>query len=168
MHYGKRAGNGKRGFKRAATLLSKDMRRVGESRGFAVSRVLTHWEEIVGADIARMARPVEVSYARKGFGATLTLLVGGAVAPMIEMQKAKILEKVNACYGHAAIARIRLTQTAAAGFAEPQAPFTPAPNPVRESAIRQEVATLSQGVTDEGLKTALETLGRNVLTRAQR
>ena len=59
-----------KGFKRTATLLGDRIRKAGESRGFAVSRVLTHWAEIVGSDLAQMCRPVEVSYGRGGFGAT--------------------------------------------------------------------------------------------------
>ena len=92
-----------------------------ETRGFAVSRVLTRWAEIAGEDIAAIARPVEVSYGRQGFGATLTVLTTGAQAPMLEMQKEVLRERVNAAYGYNAIARIRLTQTAPPGFAEGQA-----------------------------------------------
>ena len=44
-----------RGFTRTATVLSEQLRRAGESRGFAVSRVLTHWAEIAGPEIAAIA-----------------------------------------------------------------------------------------------------------------
>ena len=99
-----------RGFKRTSAVLDAQIRRTGESRGFAVSRVLTHWAEIVGEDIAGIARPVEVSYGRSGFGATLTVLTTGAQAPMLEMQKEKLRAKVNAAYGYNAISRVHLTQ----------------------------------------------------------
>jgi len=79
-----------RGFKRTASVLSDQIRRAGESRGFAVSRLLTHWAEIAGADIAGIARPVNISYGRGGMGATLTVLTTGPQAPMLEMQKDKI------------------------------------------------------------------------------
>ncbi len=75
-----------KGFKLTATLLTDRIRLAGETRGFAVSRVLTGWPEIVGDDIAAIARPVNVSYGRGGFGATLTVLTTGAQAPMLEMQ----------------------------------------------------------------------------------
>lgn len=158
----------KRGFERTASLVSSQIRSAGESRGFAVSRLLTHWEEVVGADIARAARPVKVGYGHKGFGATLTVLVPGALAPMIEMQKKTILDKVNACYGYAAISRIHLTQTAPTGFAEPQAAFDPAPaDRPKSPQIQKAVADMSRGVTDEGLRAALEMLGQNVLTKTK-
>jgi hypothetical protein len=151
-----------RGPERAGALLASRIRAAGESRGFAVSRLLTHWAEIAGEDLARVTEPVEVSYG-KGFGATLTLLVPGAHAPMIEMQKERLREKVNACYGYNAISRIRITQTARSGFAEPQAAFaheTPAPSPEVAEAAHRTV----DGVADDTLRAALEALGRNILS----
>lgn len=44
------------GFAQTGGLLKGDIRRASESRGFAQSRVLTHWEEIAGADIAAISR----------------------------------------------------------------------------------------------------------------
>ena len=158
----------KRGFERAASLVAPRVRAAGETRGFAVSRLLTHWDEIVGADLAPMARPVEVAYG-KGFGATLTILVKGAQAPLVEMQKEAIRERVNACYGYAAIQRIRLTQTAPRGFAEDPEPFRPAP---KERPIRPEAQAAARdvaaGVGDNSLRDALERLGANVLSQSKR
>lgn len=158
-----------RGFARAAKLVESRVRDAGASRGFAVTRLLTHWSEIAGQDIAAIARPVEVSYGRGGMGATLSLLTTGAQAPMLEMQKERLREKVNAAYGYAAIARIRITQTAPTGFAEGQADFTPAPRkqrphkPAKEQVVRAAHAV--EGVENKALKAALETLGANILAR---
>ena len=161
-----------KGFKRTSQLLKDRIRRASESRGFAVSRVLTHWEEVAGPDIAAIARPVDVSYGRQGFGATLTVLTTGANAPILEMQKEKLREKVNAVYGYNAISRIRLTQTAPTGFADGQASFdhrpkvdTPrAPDP----ASQRTASALAAAVDDEALRAALESLGGNVLSKAKR
>ncbi|WP_299664345.1 DUF721 domain-containing protein [uncultured Ruegeria sp.] len=160
-----------RGFKRTATLLNERIRQAGESRGFAVSRLLTHWAEIVGQDIAAIARPVNVGYAKGGFGATLTVLTTGPQAPMLEMQKEQLRDKVNAVYGYNAINRIRITQTAPTGFAEGQASFDHKPKPAKP-AIAPELAAeadkVSRAVHDEDLRAALERLGRNVLSRQKR
>jgi len=158
-----------RGFERTASLLVPRIRKAGETRGFAVTRLLTHWDEIAGPDVARIARPVEVNYGRQGgFGATLVLLTTGANAPMLEMQKEKIREKVNATYGYAAISRIRLTQTAPTGFAEGQAQFT-RPTAKAPAAPDPEIVThareVAEGVHDENLRAALESLAQNVLSR---
>lgn len=158
-----------RGFESAAGLVKDRIRTAGESRGFAVSRLLTHWAEVVGEDLAAQTRPVKIGYAKGGFGATLTLLVPGAAAPLVQMQLPKIREKVNACYGYNAISRVMLTQTAPIGFAEGQAEFTPAPKappPAPDPTIRARAAETAQGLTDPGLRAALETLAANILSRS--
>lgn len=158
-----------RGFEPAAGLLQDRIRKAGETRGFAVSRLLTHWAEIVGADTATCTRPVKMGYGREGMGATLTLLTAGPMAPMIEMQKDTIRARVNACYGYNAVSRVMIVQTAPAGFAEGQTPFDAAPK--KTSARPPDPAVLSAahdhavGVADDGLRQALEQLARNVLSR---
>ncbi|MBL4767148.1 MAG: DUF721 domain-containing protein [Rhodobacteraceae bacterium] len=157
-----------RGFKRTATLLGDRIRHVGENRGFAVSRLLTHWAEIAGPDIAAIARPVNVGYARGGFGATLTVLTTGAQAPMLEMQKEQLRTKVNAVYGYNAISRVRITQTAPTGFAEGQALFEPqkpaAAKPLDKQLLSKAAAAASP-IQDDELRNALEHLGRNILSK---
>ena len=159
-----------RGFEAASSLVSDRIRSAGEKRGFAVARLLTHWADIAGEDLARITRPVKVGYARDGFGATLTLLTTSAQAPMVQMQLPKLRERVNACYGYAAISRISLTQTAPTGFAEGQAEFTHTPAkapPPPDPAIVSRAAALADGVHDEGLRSALESLTRNFLIRTK-
>lgn len=156
-----------RGFEPAVGLMKDQIRSAGESRGFAVARLLTHWPEIAGEDLSKCTRPVKVGYSREGFGATLTLLVTGAVAPLVEMQKEKLREKVNAVYGYAAISRIILTQTAASGFAEGQAQFTAAPKakPAPDPAVLAKASEVAAPVHDPELRAALEAMAQNILTR---
>lgn len=156
-----------RGFSRAATLLQPRIRTASEERGFAVTRLLTHWPEVVGEATAQIASPVNVSYGKNGMGATLTLLTTGAQAPMLEMQKEQIREKVNACYGYRAISRVRITQTAPTGFAEGRVAFAPAPkaNRTPDPAVQEAAQALSGGIENADLRTALAALGANVLSK---
>ena len=165
--YQRRRHNGR--FERASGLLQGRIRAASEKRGFAVSRLLTHWAEIVGDDIAKMARPVDVKYGRQGLGATLTVLTTGANAPLLEMQKEKLRERVNACYGYTAISRIRLTQTAPTGFAEGQAQFTAAPKkkPEKDPKIKILAKDAVSPIVDDSLRAALAALGENVLSRSK-
>ncbi|WP_424987449.1 DUF721 domain-containing protein [Microbulbifer sp. S227A] len=159
-----------RGFKRTASVLSDRIRKAGESRGFAVSRLLTHWADIAGPDVARIARPVNVTYGRGGFGATLTLLTTGAQAPMLEMQKESLRAKVNAVYGYNAISRVRITQTAATGFAEGQAQFEKHQAASETTLAPEILASASQAaspIENDDLRQALERLGRNVLSKSK-
>ncbi|MEL7114467.1 MAG: DUF721 domain-containing protein [Pseudomonadota bacterium] len=160
-------GRRKRGFERASGLLQTRIRQAGEARGFAVTRLLTHWAEIAGEELSRIARPVNVSYGKGGFGATLTLLTTGAQAPMVQMQTEKLKERVNACYGYSAIRHIRITQTAPTGFAEGQVAFQPAPKADASvsAAAQAQAEKAAAPVGDSDLRRALETLGANVLSR---
>ncbi|MEZ5776886.1 MAG: DUF721 domain-containing protein [Paracoccaceae bacterium] len=158
----------RRGFEPAAGLLKDRIRAAGEKRGFAVSRLLTHWAEVVGDEVAAIAQPIKVGYGREGFGATLTLLTTGAAAPVLQMQLPRIREKVNACYGYNAISRVVVTQTAPTGFAEGQVAFSPpAPMPAKpiDPALIQRAVSLSGDIHDQSLRKALEALAEKVLSR---
>ena len=166
-----RRASGKR-FQRTSSLLEGRIRSASESRGFTQSRLLTHWAEIAGPEFAQSSRPVEVTYARGGMGATLVLLTTGAQAPMLEMQKEKLRDRVNATYGYNAISRIRITQTAPVGFAEGQVEFTHAPKPkkvqTQDPAVQRKAESFAKTVEDEGLRRALAQLGENILNRSNR
>lgn len=159
------------GFARASALVEPRIRAASEQRGFAVSRVLTHWAEVVGADLAALCRPVGISYARGGMGATLTLLTTGAQAPMLDMSRLRILERVNAAYGHRAVSHIRITQTAAYGMAEGAAAFAHAPARDRptpaapDPCVQRAAEQVAEGVADTELRLALAALAANVLSR---
>ncbi len=159
------------GFKRTSTLLQKRIRTASQSRGFAQSRLLTNWPEIVGDDIAAIARPVKVSYAKHGLGATLTVLTTGAQAPMLEMQKEKLRQKVNTVYGYNAISRITITQTAPTGFSEGQANFEHNEKPKTKTApdpeSKAKAEALAARVGDMSLRAALEVLGQNILSKSK-
>ena len=149
--------SGRRGFKRAGALVEPQIRKAGESRGFAVSRLLTHWAEIVGSDLAGLCRPVRAAYGRGSFGATLTVLVSGAAAPIVQARLPELRERVNACYGYTAISRIRITQTAPEGFGETPAPFrTPLETPRKEHAPIAPDAV--ETVRDPDLRAALSSM----------
>ncbi|MEM8979512.1 MAG: DciA family protein [Pseudomonadota bacterium] len=157
-----------RGFKTASALVQSRVRGASETRGFSQSRVLTHWEEIVGTDLAAMAVPLKVAHGRQ-FGATLTLLTNGAFAPLLQAQLPKIEERVNAVYGYRAISKIKITQTAPTGFSEGQVAFRAQPKadvPVTESE-RAAVTQTSSQIESSELRQALQRLGENVMRKAR-
>lgn len=164
------AGHRMRGFEPVFGLMKQSVRAAGEARGFAVARLLTHWAEVAGEDMAHKTRPVKIGYGRAspggGIGATLTLLVKASEAPMVQMALPVLKERVNAVYGYNAISHIHLTQTAATGFAEGQAEFIPAAKAVKapDPATRAEAQAATGKVSDPGLRAALEQLAENILS----
>ena len=156
------------GFRQAGALIGGQLQAACKARGFALARLITRWEEIVGADLARAAQPVSVSHAKKGFGATLTLAAPGATAPIVEMQAQTIRARVNAVYGFNAIARVRIRQTGPAGLAEaPQAAFAHAPAPrAPDRAAHDGARAIAGGVSDPQLRAALENYGAAIISQS--
>ncbi|MFK5998197.1 MAG: DciA family protein [Rhodobacterales bacterium] len=152
-----------RGFIRTGGILSSQIRKAGEKRGFVETRLLTHWAEFVGEAVAKIAQPVKVHYAREGLGATLTLLTTGANAPVLQMQLPAIIERVNACYGYSAISKISITQTAPTGFSQSQKPFehTKEAKILSSEAVR-DVDNTVENVSNQDLRQALARLGKNI------
>ena len=163
-------------FRPAADLLRAKIRELGESRGFSATRLLTHWTEIVGESVAAIARPLEIRHPRPRpghppEGAILTVLALGAAALRLEMEKERIRERVNACYGYNAIAKLRIRQAGPDVFAEEGAAFGPvsrrkAPaDPVPD--VRAAAEPLADGVSNTELRVALAALAANVLSRSR-
>lgn len=157
-----------RGFEPAAALMAPQMRRAAERRGFAVARLLTHWPEVAGPQVAAVARPLKITHAREGFGAVLTLLTTGVQAPWLAMELPRLRERVNACYGYNAVQRIVITQTGADGFAEGRPQFAPpaprAPDPQAVAQARAVAALFD----DAALSRAMERLALNHADRHSR
>ena len=182
----------RKGFLQAGSLLEVGLRQSMAKRGFGESRVLTHWAEIVGADIARIAEPLKLNYPKDGFGADLVVLCVGANAPLVQMQIPDIIERVNSCYGYRAITRVKVTQTRGkhgegkhagasvahaamsqsaptglvpSGFAEEATPFQHRTKAdILRVSKKQDMHRALANVQNPALKTALESLGESVFS----
>lgn len=155
-----------RGFEAASGLVKAPVRAAGESRGFVLARLLTHWTDIAGDDVAALTRPVRMNYGREGMGATLSLLVASAHAPMVQMMLPRIRDRVNAAYGYAAVSRINLTQTTASGFAETQASFAGPAVTVCDPVAEKIATETTASVGNADLRMALEAFGKSILHRS--
>ena len=130
-------------------------------QGFASTGLVTHWPEIVGAEIADHAEPMRMVWPRRVHEddpepATLVLRVEGPVALEIQHLSGVIIERVNRFFGWRAVGRIQIRQAPLARRETKKAP--PAPDP-------DVVARLAAGMSDigdEGLRDALARLGASV------
>jgi len=91
---------GKRGFSRASDAAKMLIRQPLAKRGFAKSRLLTEWDEVVGAEIAGLVRPLRLSHAAKeGMGLKPTSAqektVQSAVAPIADDGLRDALERLG-------------------------------------------------------------------------
>jgi hypothetical protein len=80
-------------------------------RGFAEAGLITEWASIVGNDVARMSRPVQLAFPRgERKGGVLTVECGGAAALELQHLKPQILDRINSHFGYAAVAELRFKQ----------------------------------------------------------
>ena len=155
----------KRGFKSASSLLQKQIQKASETRGFAVSKLLTNWTEIIGTDLAKIAKPVKVNYGREGLGAGLVLLTNGANAPIVQAQSKQIIDRVNGVYGYNAISRVRITQIDPNELIEEKNEDSASfgkPTELDKTKAKDEVT----GIKDDSLNEALRLLGANIISKS--
>ena len=84
-------------------------------QGFASIELVTHWEDIVGPEIAAHAEPMKLQWPRQATPedaepATLVLRVEGPAAIEIQHLAGVIVERVNRFFGWQAVGRIALRQ----------------------------------------------------------
>ena len=139
-----------------------------EKFGFSTATLITDWPAIAGPELAaytvpeRLKWPRGVEHSEEGAapagrgrsGATLVLRVDGARAIDVQYKARQIIERINAYFGYAAIAELRILQ--APVEARPP-PARPAARPAAEP-LTHEVAHIA----DPGLRGALARLGAGV------
>src|SRR5688572_10382347 len=102
----------RRGYARACGELVGDVGGMAFRKfGFVQGSVVSRWKEIVGERYAKVSLPESIRFpAGKKAGGTLTLLVEGAHAPLVQHLGPMIIERVNRFFGYSAIARVVFRQ----------------------------------------------------------
>lgn len=124
--------------------------------GFVQSAVVSRWKEIVGERYARVSLPESIRFpAGRKSGGTLTLLVEGAHAPLIQHLGPMIIERVNRFFGHEAVARI--------AFRQGRLPEAPARRSRPEPApVSRELGEGLRAIADPELRACLESLAGHI------
>jgi hypothetical protein len=93
-------------------LLQSVTERAVKKKGFHTARLLTHWQEIAGPEIAPYCTPQSLKIPRgKAAGGTLTLKVKSGFALQIQHQQAQLLQRVNDYFGSPVAHRVKIMQT---------------------------------------------------------
>jgi hypothetical protein len=142
-------------------IVGKTIEEAFARQGFASTGLVTHWNEIVGPEIADHAEPMRMIWPRRVHEdapepATLVLRVEGPVALEIQHLSGVIIERVNRFFGWRAVARIQIRQAPLRRQAKKQPP--PAPDP----AVVARLAAGLSDIGDESLRDALARLGASV------
>ena len=124
--------------------------------GFVQGAVVSRWKEIVGERYAGVSTPESIRFpAGRKSGGTLTLLVEGAHATLMQHLTPTIIERVNRFFGYPAVAKVAFRQGAATkGSARP---LRSAPAPVP-----QELGEGLRAIGDPELRACLESLASSL------
>ena len=146
-----------------AELVGRVLDPVTKKRGFGTTDVIAAWPEIVGQRFADCTRPEKIVWPRgedmDGAPALLVLRVDGPRAIFVQHEAAQIIERVNAFLGYGAIGHIRIIQAPVKGADPAEETRDERLDPEAETRLAETIAT----VPDEGLRAALDRLGRGVL-----
>lgn len=141
------------------------------AHGFAYAQILTHWETIVGPELAEFCQPErlrwpagqeKIKHQRRRLGGTLTVRVEGPAAIELQHESPHVIERLNTYYGYQAVAAIKIIQGPIDRGANKRALQTLKPLPeAAEAGLQRD---LNQ-VEDAQLREALTRLGRGALSR---
>ncbi len=125
--------------------------------GFVQSSIVSRWREIVGVRYAAVSSPESIRFPHgKKSNGTLTLVVEGAHAPLLQHVAPTIVERVNRFFGYPAVERVAFRQ----GMVAAKARSRPAPPSLRP--INAELGESLREVADPELRACLESLARGL------
>ena len=97
-----------------------------QERGFAISRLISHWRDIVG-EVSEWCRPADIYFERGSRNnGTLKLQIASGRGPQAQAITQQIINGVNAAFGYQAVDRVTLVQGLAPTrlLAKPKKPAT--------------------------------------------
>jgi hypothetical protein len=148
--------------------LDKDFRALTRAAfaryGFAYGDLIAQWPAIVGDGVAQWSEPERIKWPRAGAderkqGGTLVIRVMPGRGLDLQHETPRIIERINAFYGYAAIAAVKIRQGALSRKIASSRTL-PALGAQAAQALESEL----RGVADPGLKDALRRLGQGVLS----
>lgn len=136
-----------------------------KSHGFAQADVLSHWPEIMGAELAKTCVPERIRWPRKGElsnsrGATLSVKAYAGEALTVQYAVPQMLERLNSFLGHGAIASIKISSS----YSVRKPDAAPAPAASVSEALQAKLSPIS----DDALQASLLHLGAAVSSKSTR
>ena len=144
----------------AARVLKPIARRFGPS----LAELTERWPEIAGERLAKLARPTRLTQGRDG--GVLTLLARGPAATLIQAESSRIIERANLYCGAAVVARLKIQQGPLHDRPAERSPVRRPPMRGLSPSEAQSIADRAAAAHSPALRSALERLGRAVLSRS--
>lgn len=132
-----------------------------------LGRLLTHWTDIVGSDLASKTHPAKIRYFKRKAaggqtqGATLDIATSPAHSTLLHYQKDVILERINQIFGEKWIMDIRFVPRIA--NTQPAAVSPPRPPASLPPEAQRRLESLLSEIGDPELREKLSRFGDAVM-----
>ena len=148
-----------------ADLVGQCVNEAFSRQGFAAIEIVTHWEDIVGPELAGRSEPMRLHWPRRedpdSIG-TLTVRVEGAYAIELQYLAPIVMERVNRYFGWRCVGRIAIRQGPVTRRAAPPTVHEP------EAAAVEEITKEIGSFEDASLGQSIARLGALVRGRVTR
>jgi hypothetical protein len=146
-----------------ADIIGRTLAGTFRKQGFAAVEIITHWEDIVGPELARRSEPMRLVWPKREDPDSIGILhirVEGAYAIELQHLAPVVIERVNRYFGWRCVGRLKFAQ----GPITPRrkkAPTVPEPAPEAMAEVAREIGPFEH----TGLGTSLARLGAFVRQR---
>jgi len=153
------------GPKQLSYAVSKVTRKSCSKKFISLGRILTHWDQIMGEEMAQYAQPVKIQYRkpknrREKPSATLEIAAASAQATLLHYQIDLILERINRIFGERWITAIKFVHIPANSSKKPSFRNQKPRLSLQEKA---ELNTWLENISDPEMRLRLESLGQAML-----
>lgn len=130
-----------------------------------LGRLVTHWEDIVGKELAGKTQPVKIRYFKRSkesakATASLDIATTSADATLLHYQKDLIIERINQIFGDRWITAIRFVPVASNSQS---AKIAPKPRKILTVDEKETLSSMLENIDDPELKQRLLNLGTAIL-----
>ncbi|WP_081604762.1 DUF721 domain-containing protein [Micavibrio aeruginosavorus] len=136
-----------------------------------LGRLVTHWADIVGADVADRCHPAELRFRKvpnqKHAEVSLDIAAGSADATLLHYRKDLILERINQIFGEQMVAAIRFVPLVVSEQDRKKRAAALRPRKPLSATQHLELNQLLEKVEDPDIKERLARLGTSILQDRQ-
>lgn len=135
-------------------------------KGFIEVDILTDWPKIVGEEMAEFVLPQSIDFKRgeKNNGILKVAVPGGAFALELQHREKSVIQKINAYFGYAAVASLRIIQNASLEYGMQNQHVESVQKNLVSADEEIYIKDLSAGIKNSTLQETLERVGRCIIS----
>ncbi|MBQ7284888.1 MAG: DUF721 domain-containing protein [Alphaproteobacteria bacterium] len=134
-------------------------------KGFVEVDILTNWPQIVGDELAEYVLPQSIDFPKgeRNNGVLRVSVSGGGFALELQHREKNVIQKINAYFGYAAVASLRIVQNAAQEYNTQKQRVERVQKNLVSVDEEFYIKDLSAGIKNSALQEILERVGRCIV-----